>query len=264
MLCFADIIVLVVTFIIVTFAYGFFSLPGALPFAPNLETLAKNPSSYTWTKALYAVVFVICECVVAASALLYCIFLVPFYAKLDTTGQVLWTLLIHPVYFELIVFVPLRALTDRHMKKRIGVMPVLVLAHAQIHKVVSGMMLLTSIPTFNAMVIGTIGVAIFRFFWRTSTFYRGALVDKVVERWLGTHVEPIRSRQASIRSPSSRQATSNALGKVPSALMDDEDVVIIEDRYEASKFLLATELSYEIILEIATVFFAPICKIGWL
>ncbi|KXS13808.1 hypothetical protein M427DRAFT_357620 [Gonapodya prolifera JEL478] len=146
------------------------------------------------------------------------------------------------------------------MKKRIGVMPVLVLAHAQIHKVVSGMMLLTSIPTFNAMVIGTIGVAIFRFFWRTTTFYRGALVDKIVEHWLGTHVEPIRSRQASIRSPSSRQATSNALGKVPSALMDDEDVVIIEDRYEASKFLLATELSYEIILEIATVFFAPILE----
>ncbi|KXS08933.1 hypothetical protein M427DRAFT_266814 [Gonapodya prolifera JEL478] len=258
-----DFIVLALTFIIVCFGYSMCSSPRIVAFMPNLEKLRKDPSSYQRARIFYAVVFVLAECLVAISALVYCVFLLPIYASLEVQWQIIWRLAVHPAYFELLVFAPLRAWSHRHLTRKIGVLPVLVLAHAQLHKVVSGMMAITSITSFDAMLFSVIGVSVFKFFWRSTIIYRGVFVNSAAERVLNlNHL----SESTSATRNSSRHASTNGAvsnNNATSVVENIEVDVVVEDRYEAVKFMVATELSYEMILETAAVIFTPILN-SWM
>jgi hypothetical protein len=116
-----DVIQLVVIYTLLCFALGFFGM------SMHLYT--------TKQRVLNGLLFLATETIVSAVALLYGMFLMQVYVSLDDDKKMLWRLTVHPLYFELLMMLPVRYLVKKQLGangKELSVVQTLAIVHAQV------------------------------------------------------------------------------------------------------------------------------------
>ena len=82
--------------------------------------------------------FTLIEALVTAVALIYGLLLMPVYAKLSASQRVLWRVIVHPLYFEVLIFVPVRLSIQRLYRRFNSPLVALEMTHSETHLVMVG------------------------------------------------------------------------------------------------------------------------------
>ncbi|GAM20702.1 hypothetical protein SAMD00019534_038770 [Acytostelium subglobosum LB1] len=131
------------------------------------------------------------EVLVSATALLYGMFFIQVYTNFSDMMKVTWRLLVHPVYFEIFMMIPVRLLVTKQMEKKgQSVMHSLAVVHAQAHISTLGRLMISTIGDIN-FTIGSVFLLNFgKLVVRSSVQVRDKYASKLLEKLLGSeHVE---------------------------------------------------------------------------
>ncbi|KAJ3016474.1 hypothetical protein HKX48_004014 [Thoreauomyces humboldtii] len=166
---YGDAFLLLITYVTMTLSFGYL---GAGPFD---EAFTK--AQVRRLRLTEALVFTVSEGIVAVSAVVYGIWLMPVYASLSTTGKLFWRALFHPLYFELLCMTPCHLLIAYRTKRRwIDVLQTLTIAHGQAHMSTMATAMLTELGSWQEVLLGAFVHNLARYASRQTVLLRDRFV----------------------------------------------------------------------------------------
>eukprot|EP01132_Coremiostelium_polycephalum_P005677 gene5677-7065_t len=123
------------------------------------------------------------ELLVSATALAYGMFMIQLYSGFSEINKVVWRLIIHPIYFEILMMIPVRMLVTRQMEKKgVSIMHSLAVVHAQAHISTLGRMMISTINDVEFTVVSVLLLNIGKLVFRSSVQIRDKAAGKVLNR----------------------------------------------------------------------------------
>ncbi|KYR02398.1 putative transmembrane protein [Tieghemostelium lacteum] len=124
------------------------------------------------------------EVLVSATALVYGMFLIQLYSQFSNTAKIAWRLIVHPIYFEILMMIPVRMLVTRQMEKKgVNIMHTLAVVHAQAHISTLGRMMISTINEYTLTIVSVLLLNIGKLAFRSSVHFRdraaGIVINKV-------------------------------------------------------------------------------------
>ncbi|GAM20701.1 hypothetical protein SAMD00019534_038760, partial [Acytostelium subglobosum LB1] len=170
-----DVLLLLVGFVSLSFVMGYLGKP----YQTTKERL-KN-----------GLAFLGIEVLVAVSALLYGMFIYLVYSNFSNIAKVAWRLIVHSIYFEVGMMIPVRLLVTKQMEKKgVSIMHSLAVVHAQAHISTLGRMMISTINDTTLTVISVLLLNIGKMVFRSTVQVRDKYASKVLEKVAGTeHIE---------------------------------------------------------------------------
>ncbi|EFA84867.1 putative transmembrane protein [Heterostelium album PN500] len=126
------------------------------------------------------------ETLVSATALLYGMFFIQIYANFSNYAKIAWRLIVHPIYFEIFMMIPVRLLVTKQMEKKgVSIMHSLAVVHAQAHISTLGRMMISTINEIEFTIISVFLLNIGKLVFRSSVQIRDKYASKVFEKVMG-------------------------------------------------------------------------------
>eukprot|EP01133_Synstelium_polycarpum_P007467 gene7467-8736_t len=126
------------------------------------------------------------EVLVSATALVYGMFLINVYSGFSNYLKVAWRLVVHPIYFEIFMMIPVRLLvTKQSEKKGVNIMHNLAVVHSQAHISTLGRMMISTIGDTKFTIISVILLNMGKLIFRSSVQIRDKYASKVVSKFIG-------------------------------------------------------------------------------
>eukprot|EP00026_Physarum_polycephalum_P006081 Phypoly_transcript_06122.p1 GENE.Phypoly_transcript_06122~~Phypoly_transcript_06122.p1 ORF type:complete len:512 (+),score=57.98 Phypoly_transcript_06122:231-1766(+) len=201
-----DVLLIVVLFCGLTFMIGYFSKEKSVKHkeimmspAPLMVRVSSNLHDPAITTALQTTLeefkqktqreriisglyYLITEVLVSATALAYGMFFITIYSSMDDIGKIAWRLVLHPLYFEILMMLPVHYLVARRMKKEqdVNILYTLSVVHAQSHISTLGRMMFSTLDHVSLTVLSVLLLNVGKFFFRLSTPLRNSLVQKIM------------------------------------------------------------------------------------
>ncbi|EFA84866.1 hypothetical protein PPL_01859 [Heterostelium album PN500] len=134
-----------------------------------------------------ALAFLGTETLVSATALLYGMFFIQVYTNFSDYAKIVWRLVIHPIYFEIFMMIPVRLLVTKQMEKKgVSIMHSLAVVHAQAHISTLGRMMISTINEIEFTIISVFLLNIGKLVFRSSVQIRDKYASRVLEKVMGT------------------------------------------------------------------------------
>ncbi|KAJ3294330.1 HisKA [Borealophlyctis nickersoniae] len=116
--------------------------------------------------------FCVIECLVAAAAIIYAVWLMPIYSSLDENFKVAWRMTIHPLYWESMIKIGTRRLLMLKAGPRLSAADTLTMAHAQLHLIIMQASMVAALSTLQEMCVTLLLIHSGRLFWRSTCLLR--------------------------------------------------------------------------------------------
>ncbi|EGC34432.1 hypothetical protein DICPUDRAFT_153330 [Dictyostelium purpureum] len=125
--------------------------------------------------------FLTTEILVSATALVYGMFLIQLYTNFSNYAKMAWRLLVHPVYFECFMMIPVRMLVTNQLEKKGGssIMSTLAVVHAQAHISTLGRMMISTINEIEFTVISVLLLNLGKMVFRSTVQLRDETANKI-------------------------------------------------------------------------------------
>ncbi|KAF2077512.1 hypothetical protein CYY_001211 [Polysphondylium violaceum] len=126
------------------------------------------------------------EILVSATALMYGMFMIQLYIGFSNIAKIAWRLVIHPIYFEVLMMIPVRLLVTKQMEKKgANIMHSLAVVHAQAHISTLGRMMISTINEIEFTVVSVILLNIGKLVFRSSVQLRDKAANRVLKKVMG-------------------------------------------------------------------------------
>eukprot|EP01133_Synstelium_polycarpum_P012502 gene12502-14675_t len=164
-----DVLLLVVGFTGLSFVMGYIGKP-----YQTTQERRKNGFSFLFVELL-----------VSASALVYGMFFLMMYSNFSNIGRIAWRLVIHPIYFEVCMMIPVRLLVTKQMEKRgVNILHTLGVVHAQAHISTLGRMMISTINQVDTTIWSVVLLNVGKLVFRSSVQVRDRMASKVLSKFI--------------------------------------------------------------------------------
>ncbi|KAM9962286.1 hypothetical protein ACTFIR_005189 [Dictyostelium discoideum] len=168
-----DVILLIVGYTSLCFVMGYVGKP------------YQTPKERRWN----GIKFLGTEVWVSATALIYGMFLIQLYGNFSNYGRMAWRLLVHPVYFEFLMMVPVRMLVTNQMEVHgVSIMSSLAITHALSHVATLGKIMLSTINQTELTIISVLLLNLGKLVFRSTVQLRDDAINNLGFRLFGIKV----------------------------------------------------------------------------
>ncbi|EGG23556.1 putative transmembrane protein [Cavenderia fasciculata] len=123
------------------------------------------------------------ELLVSACALAYGMFLIQLYSNFSNVSKIAWRLLVHPIYFEIFMMIPVRLLVTKQMERKgVNIMHSLAVVHAQAHISTLGRMMISTINQTEFTIVSVLLLNIGKLVFRSSVQLRDRLASNMISK----------------------------------------------------------------------------------